>query len=672
MSGSISDSRRGEGEAEVQAQSQPQTQGQVQPPAAAIPGVAPVSLPPQAPLQKHHVHHSYMWLESVRTAFIMAVMIVIANFSTLVGLMADGELDGLSGGVLLALVGGGTLFIIVVVVAIVVVTRLVSYKHLYFTVGPDEFTLYSGVFNKKRVHVPYQRVQSVDQRATLLQRIFGVCTVAIDTAGGAANKAVVVPYVTKQQAEWLRTELHNHKNALIAASSAAASAVSASASAVAGTAVPVAGAPVPAVGAASTATAPGAVMPPTAPTPGNVLDIGDRAWNEVGGLFAGAPIDTGQVSYEYGLTNKELFLAGLSNTTSVGLIMVGLIAGILQLVGFAFDMLGDTADSMVEGALAYAGSQAAAYLIGGVTVAIIVIVVVLWVLSALGSCISYGGFKARRRGQRIEVEYGLLQHTYQGVSVDRVQSVVIKQSFIRRLLGYCELSLGKIDAADDTDDATRKGSLAQQGLVIHPFVKMNRVPEILAGLIPEFADLPRETKPVAPVALRRAVVRRSVLYGGGFWLGVCIVLAAWGLSWLGAQAEMGALALDAEETYLVGLVLTFGSGMVIIGVVLAVILFVIDIVGAVLWARESSFAYNHRFMQISNGGFSRETISFPRQKIQFGCTRSNPLQRRAGTDTLMATTAAGSGGTTTTLIDVAHDDAMAWLDWVKPGGNVVK
>lgn len=83
MSGSMSDSRRGEGEAQVQAQSQPQ--GQVQPPAAAVSGVVPFPSPPQAPLQKHHVHHSYMWLESVRTAFIMAVMIVIANFSTLVG-----------------------------------------------------------------------------------------------------------------------------------------------------------------------------------------------------------------------------------------------------------------------------------------------------------------------------------------------------------------------------------------------------------------------------------------------------------------------------------------------------------------------------------------------------------------------------------------------------------
>lgn len=625
-------------------------------------GEVPPSAPQPAgevPLQKHHVHHSYMWLESVRTAVIVGVMIVIANFSTLVGLLSDGELDGLSAGMLLALVGGGTLFVILVVVAIVVVTRLVSYKHLYFTVGPDEFTLYSGVFNKKRVHVPYQRVQSVDQRATLLQRIFGVCTVAIDTAGGASNKAVVVPYVTKAQAEWLRTELYNRKNALNAQAAAAAEAPAFSGANVS-TGVPVN--PMTVVDPAAIAAA--AVAPA-----GNVLDAGAEAWGQIGGVFAGPAQDTGQVSYEYGLTNKELFLAGLSNTTSVGLIMVGLIVGILQVVSFLFEVMGDSANSMVEGAMAYAGSQAASWVIGGVSAALVVAVLVLWVLSALGSCISYGGFKARRRNSRIEVEYGLLQHTYQGVSIDRVQSVVIKQSFIRRLFGYCELSLGKIDASDDSEDAAKKGSLAQQGLIIHPFVKMKRVPEILAGLIPEFSDLPTEVKPVAKVAKRRAIVRRVILQGGGFWLAVLMLAAAAGLGWLGAQVEAGTLVLDAEDASAVELCLTFGSGAVVIGFVLAAILAVIDLVAAVLWARESSFAYNQRFMQVSNGGLSRETISFPRQKIQFGCTRSNPLQRRAGTDTLMATTAAGSGGTTTVLIDVAHGDAMAWLDWMKPGGN---
>lgn len=90
-------------------------------------------------------------------------------------------------------------------------------------------------------------------------------------------------------------------------------------------------------------------------------------------------------------------------------------------------------------------------------VAFLAVAAVMWVLSAIGTCISYGGFRACRRDNRIEVEHGLLQHRFQGVDVDRVQSVVVKQSFIRRLMGYCELSLGKIDAAAENSNEQNNG-----------------------------------------------------------------------------------------------------------------------------------------------------------------------------------------------------------------------
>jgi len=483
------------------------------------------------------VHHSYIWLESVRTIFIIAVCVVVANFSTIIGLVAE-EGMGAEAGFIMAVAGIGTLVVILLTFGIVAGLRVVGYKHLYFTVGPDEFTLCSGIFNKKQVHVPYQRVQSVDQRATLLQRLFGVCTVSIDTAGGAANKAVVVPYVTKAQAEWLRAELYNRKNAL-AAQAAVASGMAGAASA---TATGMAGAPVPqSVEAGVAAMAQGAAAfagnVPSPAVAGNVLDVGAEAWNQVGGVFAGPAQDTGRVTYEYGLTNKELFFAGLSNSTSVGLIFAGLVVGVLQIVSFIFDVMGDAADGAVESAVAFAGSQASAYLIGVVSVGIIVLVLVLWVFSALGSCIGYGGFKARRRNNRIEVEYGLLQHTFQGIDIDRVQSVVVKQSFIRRLLGYCELSLGKIDAATGEDSGNKQNTLANQGIIIHPFVKMNRVPEILAGLVPEFSDLPQEAKPVAKVALRRAVLRQSIWFGGGFWLAVVVTVCLMVFGWVNGSCD---------------------------------------------------------------------------------------------------------------------------------------
>lgn len=222
---------------------------------------APAPMPPAAAapsteLPRHHVHHSYIWLESVRTIFIIAVCVVVANFSTIIGLVAE-EGMGAEAGFIMAVAGIGTLVVILITFGIVAGLRVVGYKHLYFTVGPDEFTLCSGIFNKKQVHVPYQRVQSVDQRATLLQRLFGVCTVSIDTAGGAANKAVVVPYVTKAQAEWLRAELYNRKNAL-AAQAAVASGMAGAASATA-TGMAGAGDPIPqSVGAGIAAMAQGA------------------------------------------------------------------------------------------------------------------------------------------------------------------------------------------------------------------------------------------------------------------------------------------------------------------------------------------------------------------------------------------------------------------------------
>ena len=615
---------------------------------------------------RHHVHHSYIWLESVRTLVIVAVAVVVANFSTIIGLVTDGDLGGFPVGMALALVAGASLVLILLVFGIVAVSRWVGYKHLYFIVGPNEFTLCSGVFNKKQVHVPYQRVQSVDQRATLLQRIFGVCTVSIDTAGGASNKAVVVPYVTKQQAEWLRAELYNRKNYLamgaagVAAGAGVAGGLQAAPAGTPGAGNPAVGSP------AGAGAVPGTPVAPAA-TPGNVLDLGAQAWNEVGGLFAGAAVNTGRVSYEYGLTNKELFLTGLSGSTSAGLILLGLIVGALQLVGNAFELFGDAANSMVASAVSYAGSQAMGAFVGIAAVIFLGVVLVMWLLSALGTCVSYGGFKARRRDNRIEVEYGLLKHTFQGVAVDRVQSVSINQTFIRRLLGYCEISLGKIDAAEgeNANNSQNANELLNKGLVVHPFVKVSRVPEILAGLIPEFADLPQDAKPVAKVALRRALIRRGIVQGGGFWCAVFAAIFAAVLAAVGAAAESGLLYLDSDDLFLMAM----GSAIVTGLFVLAAILFVIDIIGAVLWARESSFAFNRCFMQVSNGGLSRTTISFPRQKIQFGCARSNPLQRHAGTRTLLATTAAGQGGTTTTLVDVSVEDAAAWLDWLKPGGN---
>ncbi len=565
----------------------------------------------------------------------------VASLSSLVGFVAEDLSD--PGGVFVFLVVTGIIVgCIVLAAACIVVYQVVSYKYLYFTLGSDEFSLYRGIISKKRVHVPYRRIQSVDQRASLLQRVFGVCTVLVDTAGGSANKAVTISYLTKQQAEWLRAELFARKRGALAGTSSQM-----------------------AFGQATAPDSPVAARPRAAE--GNVLDAGAAVWSEFGGVFGGAELDTGYVSYEYGLSNKELLLAGLSGNTSFFIAIAGVIGAVSQIVPVLIGMFPRAGEDMVESVAAQMAGGFAGSFIAMIALAVLAAALVLWLVSALGTCISYGGFKARRRGSRIEVERGLLQHVFQGVDVERVQSVTIEQTLIRRLMGYCRIVVGKIDAASDGDEAAQ--SPVSQGVVVHPFVKMSRVPEILAGLVPEYADVPRQALPVAPVALRRALLRRCLWMGAGFYLALGTAACQVGMALAGTSALASAFGILPSDVAALRLA---ADVVFAIMYALALIIIVIDAVGAVLWSRESSFAYNERFMQVTNGGLTRTSVSFPRKKIQFGDVRTNPLQRAAGTATVEARIAAGVGGTTLSLIDAREDDAGRWLAWLKPGGNVVE
>ena len=121
----------------------------------------------QGVLERHHVHHSYIWLGSIQTAVMLLVVVLFSMGSAIVGAISEGDAITSSDGPVLVIVGLCVAGGLVLVVGLVALYQWVSYKHLYYELGPEEFNLYSGIFNKKRVHVPYQRIQSVDQRASL-------------------------------------------------------------------------------------------------------------------------------------------------------------------------------------------------------------------------------------------------------------------------------------------------------------------------------------------------------------------------------------------------------------------------------------------------------------------------------------------------------------------------
>lgn len=650
---------------------------------ALAPGDPRAAVPESLRPGKHSVHHSYIWLGGLSLMGAIAVAMVISAVGSIASLLEE----GIPSVAVLPVAFVVGLVVAVLLAAIVFSVQWLSWKNLSYELTPTEFSLFSGVISKKRRHVPYQRIQSVNQQAGVLQRVLGICNVKIDTAGGAANEAVLLRYVRTSEAEALRSELFRRKKVLLAggmldefgtAFVGGAVVPSAWMAACAGgdvRSVEIAFGGNPAASATSIAAAQGQVAVAAGgwtqgQQAGNVLDGADELLNDLRGVFGGAEVATGAVSYEAGLSNKELFFAGLSGAAGhFGVIIAGIIGLAGAVAQFFESNIEEWVESSVDGMLAGVSSDAllpaqGADVLGGlfgsfawqVALWAVLSVLALWVFSVIGTIVQYGGFKVRRRESRIEVEHGLLQRTFHGIDVDRVQTVVVKQSFVRRLIGYCELSVGKIDSA--TQDS-QDGQTASRGMVIHPFVKVSRVPELIGGVLPEFADMPQETVKPAPVALRRAIVRKAIIRSSMFWLMVGAVLGRIGLE---VCLRSGVFTIEAGALAMMEVAFAAIVALYILAAAL-------NVVDAVLWHRASALGYDRSFMSITNGGLSKQTVVFPRKKIQYGFTKTNPFQRMAHVAIVNARTAAGVGGTTEQLWDVSEEDAAQWMEWVRPRGS---
>ncbi len=568
---------------------------------------------------RYSLHHCYIWLGTVR----VAPLIYACGLSSLPGLI---NLTAVMGVAPSFTVIAALLLLLVAtlaVCAVVLGVRAWEYRYTWYEFDETEFSFYSGILSKHRTHVPYAKIQSVNERASLLQRLAGVCTVAIDTAGGANNKAVMVSYVERSAAEYLRRELflRKQKEAGVAPSDSAH------------------------------------VAPSSIAQQDNVLDGAAAVLDDMRGVFAKSEVDTGLVTCEYGLGNKELFLSALCGKSSFAVALLTVIAAVATVISCFVEanLLNDQTAFFVAG-MAKQHAVLACALVG---LFIVGCLIVAWVLCLLATCLSYGGFRARRRGGRIEVERGLITHVFSGIDVDRIQSVHIHQTLFQRLLKSCSVSYGRVGAASGEDSSG--GSSPQQEvekLVVHPFLPLSEAQRLVASLTPEYAAMPQASIKPPKVALRRALTRRAILQGVGFWLAVCLLVASLVIS---VASSFGSITV-AQFHGLLAVAVTPG-------LVLCLVVMVAEAVGAVLWHRRSAFGFDTAGTTVVNGGYSIDTVIIPRKKIQYAAIRTNPLQRHAHVVTVCLRTAAGVQGRTERLIDVPVTHAASWLSWAEPDAS---
>src|SRR5215216_1431841 len=104
------------------------------------------------------------------------------------------------------------LFGILVVAALAALWGFLSWRATTYEVTGSAFRLRQGVFQKNERTIPLEHVQSVDTVQGIIQRVFGVVEVRIETAGGGASEPdASLSALDRAAAETLRREIEGSK-----------------------------------------------------------------------------------------------------------------------------------------------------------------------------------------------------------------------------------------------------------------------------------------------------------------------------------------------------------------------------------------------------------------------------------------------------------------------------
>jgi putative membrane protein len=111
----------------------------------------------------------------------------------------------------------------------------------------------------------------------------------------------------------------------------------------------------------------------------------------------------------------------------------------------------------------------------------------------LHSFIGYHGFAITKRGNDIQISYGLLERHTNTFSYDRIKAVKITQGLVQRMLGFAAIRLEVIGYTNGTDDDSKNAGIG----VLVPFCKYSEVGEILGKVLPDYVPDERQTKAVS-------------------------------------------------------------------------------------------------------------------------------------------------------------------------------
>ncbi len=117
------------------------------------------------------------------------------------------------GSILDASIGG----VAVVISAYTLIMSILSYFRYYYFLDEDGLNIHSGVLSRKKLNIPFERIQNINFEQKIIHQFFNVVSLEIDTAGSSKSE-IKIEALPKSEAEAIRDFILEKKKNIIAES----------------------------------------------------------------------------------------------------------------------------------------------------------------------------------------------------------------------------------------------------------------------------------------------------------------------------------------------------------------------------------------------------------------------------------------------------------------------
>ena len=223
------------------------------------------------------------------------------------------------------------------------------------------------------------------------------------------------------------------------------------------------------------------------------------------------------------------------------------------------------------------------------------------------SFVGYYKFKITKRGNDIQISYGLLEKHINTFSYDRIKAVKITQGLVQRMLGFASIRLEVIGYTVNSGDDDKNAGLG----VLVPFCKYDEIGEILGKVLPDYVPDKKQTK---------AISYFSFISWFALILGIIIGVVL-------LQAILPMLIFNVSSSVMI--VVNFS----VVGV--GAIILAVKALSAALSYRNNGLAISNGKITAYYGGFTKNVTVFMARNLIAAENVTTPLRQKAGITSLV-------------------------------------